>query len=227
MIYQKKNKNVLKFGDMSNNNKVNSSTQTIVKNKKNNRDKILYHKTPIYDIFSSSFEQKMIINSSYKSIFNDKSFLNMSNPISRTPIKVDISIYRNFFQNKNEKKEIKEKYNKNKLLILGKYSKFQLDLLRRNSTNTLKKNYYRNETPQFLYYIINKNNSTLFKNYLMKSRLKKYYEDIKIYENSNNKITREQNFEFYLRNYINKEKVEGKIFHNLPFTKIKKKCLSD
>ena len=43
MIYQKKNKNVLKFGDMSNNNKVNSSTQTIVKNKKNNRDKILYH----------------------------------------------------------------------------------------------------------------------------------------------------------------------------------------
>ena len=103
MIYQKKNKNVLKFGDMSNNNKVNSSTQTIFKNKKNNKDKIFFNKSPISDIFSSSFEQKIIFSSSYKSIFNDKSLIDMSNSISRTPIKADISIYKNFFQNEKKK----------------------------------------------------------------------------------------------------------------------------
>ena len=174
MIYQKKNKNVLKFRNLSNNNKVNSSTQTIFNNKKNQGEK------PTYDIFSSSFEQKMIFSSSYKSIFNDKSFLDISNSISRTPIKVDISIFRNFFQNENKKKEIKERFNKNKLLIVGKYSKFELDLLRKRAINTLKKNFYRNETSQFLYYNINNNNVTPFKNYLMKSRLKKFSEDIKI-----------------------------------------------
>ena len=226
MIYKKKNKNVLKVKDMSNNNKVNSSTQTIFNNKKNQGDKILYYKRPTYDIFSSSFEQKMIFSSSYKSIYNDKSFLDISNSISRTPIKVDISICRNCFQNKKKKKEIKERFNKNKLLIVGKYSKFELDLLRKRSINILKKNNYRNETSQFLYYNIKNNNVTPFKNYLMKSRLKKFSEDIKIKEHSNNKTTRYQKFDFYSRNSINKEKVKN-VFNSLPIIKIKNKSLSD
>ena len=224
MIYQKKNKNVLKIGDMSYNNKVNSSTQTIFKNKKNNKDKIFFNKRPICDIFSSSFEQKIIFSSSYKSIFNDKSLIDMSNSISRTPIKADISIYKNFFQNK--KKEIKEKFNKNKLLVLGKYSKFDLDLLRKRTITTLKKKIYRNDTSQFLYYNIN-NNITPFKSFLKNSKLKKYSEDIKSQEHNNNKTTHYKNFYYYFRNYMNKEKTENKIFNSLPYIKIKMKYLSE
>ena len=152
-----------------------------------------FFRRPLYDMFSSSFEQNMINDSSYKSILNDKSNLYNSNSFFRNPIKVNISIIRNIFKdinnnnNNNEIKEIKPKFHKKKLLIYGKYSKFDLDLFRKKTKSVSfyqhKKSYSIEEK--------NKKGKFPFRNWLIKSKLKNFYEEIK----------KKESYDFHLSRY--------------------------
>ena len=205
--------------------KVNSTTQTRTQSeKKKTRDKMNYtnfsfFRRPIYDMFSSSFEQNMINDSSYKSILNDKSNLYNSNSFFRNPIKVNISIIRNIFKdinnnnNNNEIKEIKPKFHKKKLLIYGKYSKFDLDLFRKKTKSMSffqhKKSYSIEEK--------NKKVKFPFRNWLIKSKLKNFYEEIKKKESYDFHLSRYNSFDLLFKNSRNlSNKSNKKILFSLP-----------
>ena len=114
MFTLSKRKNIIRLYDLKYNNSY-ETEKRVHSDKKHKKYKInstqtsFFGKNPLYDIFSSSFEQKMINNFSFKSIFNDKSKNQNSNNYGRTPIKENIGIFKNntFSHTLSDQKKIK------------------------------------------------------------------------------------------------------------------------
>lgn len=231
MFTLSKRKNIIRLYDLKYNNSY-ETEKRVHSDKKHKNYKInstqisFFGKNPLYDIFSSSFEQKMINNFSFKSIFNDKSKNQNTNNYGRTPIKENIGIFKNntFSHTLSDQKKNKISIPKKKLLIQGKYTKFDLDLFRKKTKNDLDKFYKENNKEK------KKTNYIPFRNCLIKSKLRQYYNNIFSQESFNSKFSQYNNLKLFLHNSRNNntnKKYTHKLFLSLPILPNNGKTIND
>ena len=230
-----KKKNVPKNNEFINNLNhlpIQKSLQNIKKNLKNkclSTQNSFLGNNLLYDGFSGSFEEKKKKNSSFNIIYNNKSKIYNLSSFSKSPIKLDISVLNEHINSLNsfskEKLNCSEKKNKKKLLIKGKFSKFDLDLYRKKIAKTdIKKNFYiKSIYPQSR----TKNIHIPFKNCLLKSKLYQFYNESKILEPFNCLISNNKSLEINLKNSRNNQNDNQKIFDSLPILCNKGKTLCE
>ena len=235
MFKLSKKKNVLKYNDLSNNLNHLSIQIRLQKMKKNLKNKYFSSQNSFlgnnisYNRFSSSSEQNIINNSSFKSIINNKSKINNRSSFSKSPTKGNITVFNDHIISSNnsskEKKNITKKKNKTKLLIKGKFSKFDLDLYRKKIAKTdIKYNYcVKKIYPQ----IIKNNIHIPFKNCLLKSKLNQFYNGFKILEPYNCLFSYNKSFEINAKNSRNNQNENQKTFDSFPILSNKGKTLCE
>ena len=235
MFKLSKKKNVLKNNGLTNNLNHLSIQNSLKKMKQNLKFKFLSTQNSflgnnlLYDKYSGSFDQNMRNNSSFNIINNNKSKIYNISSFSKSPIKVDISVFNEYSNSSNifskEKQYFTQKKNKKKLLIKGKFSKFDLDLYRKKIAKTdIKKNcYIKKICPENI-----RNNVHIpFKNCLLKSKLQQFYNESKILEPFNCLISYNKSLEINLKDSRNNQNDNQKTFDSLPILSNKGKTICE